>query len=383
MLFLLFIHSLPGFQQFRPVRLPTTSMNHTLLGIDWGTSNRRAYLIDRQGNCLARHEDKQGMLAVRGRFGESLAGLLAALDIGADVPLLLSGMVGSAAGWQEVAYADCALPLERLPAHLAPLADPAWAGRGHIVPGYCYRADADAGGGAGADAAVDVMRGEETQLLGAVALGRRDGWLVLPGTHSKWVLLRDGAVASIATYMTGELYAMLAAGGTLAALMDGDSAEPQAFAAGLRQAGLGEPLSNSLFRVRARVVAGAMPQAQAAGFVSGLLIGAEFAAAASAAAGFGATSAATAGGFSAASATVTAASSAAALATGAGSAKAAASGSPSATALAPVRARIDVIGSPALAERYAVAAAHFGLECAVLDPHQVYCAALSRFLNQA
>jgi 2-dehydro-3-deoxygalactonokinase len=314
-------------------------MNHTLLGIDWGTSNRRAYLIDRQGNCLARHEDKQGMLAVRGRFGESLAGLLTALDIGADVPLLLSGMVGSAAGWQEVAYADCALPLERLPAHLAPLADPAWAGRGHIVPGYCYRADAGAAGAADAaavaDAAVDVMRGEETQLLGAVALGRRDGWLVLPGTHSKWVLLRDGAVASIATYMTGELYAMLAAGGTLAALMDGDSAEPHAFAAGLRQAGLGEPLSNSLFRVRARVVAGAMPQAQAAGFVSGLLIGAEFAAATTAA------------------------------------------------ALAPVRVRIDVIGSPALAERYAVAAAHFGLECAVLDPHQVYCAALSRFLHQA
>ncbi|MES2075218.1 MAG: 2-dehydro-3-deoxygalactonokinase [Pseudomonadota bacterium] len=333
-------------------------MNHTLLGIDWGTSNRRAYLIDRQGNCLARHEDKQGMLAVRGRFGESLAGLLATLDIGADVPLLLSGMVGSAAGWQEVAYADCALPLERLPAHLAPLADQAWAGRGHIVPGYCYRA----GAGAGADAAVDVMRGEETQLLGAVARGRRDGWLVLPGTHSNWVLLRDGAVASIATYMTGELYAMLAAGGTLAALMEGDSAEPQAFAAGLRQADLGEPLSNSLFRVRARVVAGAMPQALAAGFVSGLLIGAEFAAAASAAAGFGASSAA---------------------ATGSASSKTAASGAISAAALVPAHARIDVIGSPALAERYAVAAAHFGLECAVLDPHQVYCAALSRFLNQA
>ena len=332
-------------------------MNHTLFGIDWGTSNRRAYLVDRQGNCLARHEDNQGMLAARGRFGESLAGLLVAMDIGADVPLLLSGMVGSAAGWQEVAYADCALPLERLPAHLAPLADPGWAGRGHIVPGYCYRA----GAGAGADAAVDVMRGEETQLLGAVALGRRDGWLVLPGTHSKWVLLRDGAVASIATYMTGELYAMLAAGGTLAALMDGDSAEPQAFAAGLRQARLGEPLSNSLFRVRARVVAGAMPQAQAAGFVSGLLIGAEFAAAASA----------------------TAATAAPAATTGSASTKTVASGSISSTALAPVRARIDVIGSPALAARYAVAAAHFGLECAVLDPHQVYCAALSRFLNQA
>ncbi len=352
---MVFILSLPESKQFRPAPLPatTTIMNHTLLGIDWGTSNRRAYLIDRQGNCLARHEDNQGMLAARGRFGASLAGLLAAMDIGSDVPLLLSGMVGSASGWQEVAYADCALPLERLPAHLAPLADPAWAGRGHIVPGYCYRAGA----------AVDVMRGEETQLLGAVALGHRDGWLVLPGTHSKWVLLRDGAVAGIATYMTGELYAMLASGGTLAALMDGDSAEPQAFTAGLRQAGLREPLSNSLFRVRARVVAGAMPQAQAAGFVSGLLIGAEFAAAAAAATGseFAVAAAATTGGAN----------------------KTAASGAISAAALVPAHARIAVIGSPALAERYAVAAAHFGLECAVLDPHQVYCAALSRFLNQA
>lgn len=331
-------------------------MNKKILGIDWGTSNRRAYLVDDSGACLAQHEDGQGMLAARGNFGASLAALIETMGIGSEVPVLMSGMVGSASGWQEVPYADCALPLEQLPAHLAALDEPhggAWAGRCRIVPGYCYRAGD----------AIDVMRGEETQLLGAVALGVRDGWLVLPGTHSKWVPLRDGRIDAIATFMTGELYAMLAAGGTLAALMaDGGAGsagaganassnassnastnastnasanasaiandaggEAAAFAAGLRQASLREPLSNSLFRVRARVVAGAMPARQAAGFVSGLLIGAEFAAALGA-------------------------------------------------------QRITVIGTPALAARYAAAAAHFGVTCVVLDPHRVYCAALARLL---
>jgi 2-dehydro-3-deoxygalactonokinase len=297
-------------------------VNKNILGIDWGTSNRRAYLIDQSGACLAEHEDNQGMLAVggRGRFGASLAGLLDAMQLPADVPVIMSGMVGSASGWQEVNYLDASVPLAGLPGHLAAVTDPAWAGRCHIVPGYCYRNGA----------AVDVMRGEETQLLGAVALGHRDGWIVLPGTHSKWVLLRDGVIQSLATYMTGELFAMLSAGGTLSAMMGGDTTDAEGFAAGLNQAARNEPLSNTLFRVRAGVVSKAAPPQQAAATVSGLLIGAEFAAAA-AQAGQG----------------------------------------------------ITVIGSPALAARYAAAANHFGLQCRVLDPHQVYCTAISQFIKQA
>jgi 2-dehydro-3-deoxygalactonokinase len=296
-------------------------VDKNILGIDWGTSNRRAYLIDQSGACLAEHEDGQGMLAVGGRdkFGASLAGVLEAMKLPADVPVIMSGMVGSASGWQEVSYLDAAVPLEQLPQHLAAVTDPAWAGRGHIVPGYVYRNGASA----------DVMRGEETQLLGAVALGHRDGWIVLPGTHSKWVLLRGGVIQSFATYMTGELYAMLSKGGTLAAMMDGDSADAEGFTIGLKQAERNEPLSNSLFRVRAGVVSRSAPAAQAAATISGLLIGAEFAAAARAAEGQG----------------------------------------------------IAVIGSPALAARYGVAAQHFGLKCTVLDPHQVYCTAVSQFLK--
>jgi 2-dehydro-3-deoxygalactonokinase len=122
------------------------------------------------------------------------------------------------------------------------------------------------------------MRGEEMQLLGAVSLGRRDGWVVLPGTHSKWVRLEDGLIRHMSTFMTGELFATLGKLGTLAPLMDG-SDEPCAFAAGVDEARRRAVLTTALFGARARVVTGAMPAAHTRSFVSGLLIGAELVAA--------------------------------------------------------------------------------------------------------
>ena len=297
-------------------------MHQHLLGIDWGTSNRRAYLIDAAGTCLATHEDDQGMLAARGRFAESLGDLLQAMQIAPQVPVVMSGMVGSAHGWREVPYLDTSVALDTLASHLVRL-DGHDLGRDClIVPGYCQRV-----GG------IDVMRGEETQLLGALALGRRDGWVVLPGTHSKWVLLQDGVIARLSTFMTGELFAALAAHGTLAPLMtdDGDDA---AFEAGANEARLRAPLTNALFRVRARVVAGAMPASAAREFVSGLLIGTEFVAALDAA-GSDTTS------------------------------------------------EVTLIASAALHQRYARAAALFGVHAHQLDPHRVYCAALSQFFDKA
>ncbi len=298
-------------------------MDHTVLGIDWGTSNRRAYLVERGGRCLARHADGQGLLAVGGEFAASLAQLRASMGVAADVPVIMSGMVGSASGWQEVPYLDTAVPLDALPRHLVTVgADLAC----RIVPGYCARNDG-----------VDVMRGEETQLLGAVALGLRDGWMVLPGTHSKWVYLRDGHVEQLSTYMTGELFAMLGAGGTLAALMashqhsdehEEHEAHDDAFRAGMLEAIQRKPLTHSLFGVRARVVSKAMPASAARSFVSGLLIGTEFVAA---------------------------------------------QGRDGTT--------IHLIASTALSARYAYAAGQFGLQAKVLDPDTVYLAALQRFFS--
>jgi len=289
-----------------------------LLGIDWGTSNRRAYLVDAAGACLATRADDQGMLAARPDFAVSFATLLDALHVDAGVPAIASGMIGSAQGWREVPYLDIAVPLDALPDRLVRVDDPRAGRPCWLVPGYAQR---------GAD--VDVMRGEETQLLGAVALGRRDGWFVLPGTHSKWVRVEEGVIRRIATFMTGELFATLSAHGTLAPLMTGEVDDDAAFVAGLDDARRGAPLSNTLFGVRARVVTGAMPAAQARSFVSGLLVGTEFAACGHA------------------------------------------DGAP-----------LTCIGSPALRDRYVRAAKHFGMTLDALDPDRVYCAALARFLDR-
>lgn len=236
----------------------------SLLGIDWGTSNRRAYVVDDGGNCLLQHEDAQGALAARGRFADALHGLQAELGVDAQVPVVMSGMVGSALGWQEVAYLDHGVALARLPETLVPVTG---APGCFIVPGYCYREHGS----------VDVMRGEESQLLGALALGHGDGLYVLPGTHSKWVELAGGAIQRLTTYITGELFAMLRAGGTLAALM-GDSDDVQALQAGAERAQRGDALSHALFEARARVVAGDAAAASTRSYVSGLLIGTEFSA---------------------------------------------------------------------------------------------------------
>ncbi|MDM5176910.1 2-dehydro-3-deoxygalactonokinase [Massilia sp. DJPM01] len=290
-------------------------MHTQLLGIDWGTSNRRAYLVGRDGKCLAHHADGQGMLAVGGDFAGALAALRARMGVDPGIPVVMSGMVGSASGWQEVPYLDTSVPLTALPAHLASVA-------GHpgcfIVPGYCTR-----------DGAVDVMRGEETQLLGAVGRGLGDGWVVLPGTHSKWVYLRGGRIDQLLTYMTGELFAMLAGASTLATLMADGPDDDAAFGAGLQEARRARPLSNALFGVRARVVSKTMAAAQARSFVSGLLIGTEFVA-----------------------------------------------------AQGHADSAIDIIASPALSARYERAAAHYGMPARAHDPDEVYLAALAHFFER-
>jgi 2-dehydro-3-deoxygalactonokinase len=307
------------------------STSHTapaLIGIDWGTTNRRGYLLDAEGRCLAEHEDGDGMLAARGRFDAALQTMRAALGV-ADTPLpaVLSGMVGSASGWIEAPYLDLAVPLTRLREHLVPV--PGVPGV-VIVPGYCDRDPA----------AIDVMRGEETQLLGALALddgrGQGDGWCVLPGTHSKWVRLQGGAIREFSTFMTGELFALLSQHGTLAAASAAAEAPavPAAFEAGLRAALAGAVLSNALFGCRARVVSGAMPAAHARSYLSGLLIGAEWQGLRQRQAGR-------------------------------------------------LPARITLIGSPALAAHYVTAGAVFDVEVVRLDPRTVYLAALAALRRPA
>ena len=263
--------------------MPT--MTAAFIGVDWGTTHRRAALIGADGTLLSERADDEGALACKGRFRASLEALVAGwAEADAALPVVMAGMVGAAAGWQAVPYLEGRTPLSELARHLARVADAPAGRRWFIAPGYCLKDEAQG--------TVDVMRGEETQLFGALRLlgdGAADGCYVLPGTHSKWVRLRAGRIVELRTYMTGELFALLRQHGTLASAMQTADADTAAglrhdsvadspdFLRGVADAGAGPVLTHALFGARARVVTGALAPAAASAYISGLLIGAEWA----------------------------------------------------------------------------------------------------------
>jgi len=241
-----------------------TAQTTTLLGIDWGTSNRRAYVLDPQGGLVRQHQDDVGILQVHEGFEQSLKALMEALELeSADV--IMSGMVGSRSGWKEVPYLSTEHPLSRLGDALMPVETNIPGTRVRIVPGYRY---IDPHG------LPDVMRGEETQVLGALESGATGGWFLLPGTHSKWAHADSGRMSEFMTFMTGELYALMSQHGTLAKVISSQEPVQEAFAAGLRAARQGG-FTHTAFCCRAMVVTDMMPGGHAASYLSGLLIGTE------------------------------------------------------------------------------------------------------------
>jgi len=225
---------------------------------DWGTTNRRAYLIDANGKCLDRFEDDKGILSVPpGGFAGAVAEIRDKLG---DHPLLLGGMVGSNRGWIEAPYVPCPANLEDLVQALA------WAGeREAIIPGVSVlRSDR-----------ADVMRGEEVQVLGALELGAisPDSAVCHPGTHNKWVQLRAGKIHNFLTVMTGELFSLLKEHSILSGMLQAPVEPNEAFRDGVRQALARELLPAQLFGVRAGVLLEQTKEENAASLVSGLLIG--------------------------------------------------------------------------------------------------------------
>ena len=291
---------------------------HTIVGIDWGTSNRRAYVLDAQGALVRQHSDACGILAMQGAFENSLRELLHTLQV-PRANVLMSGMVGSRNGWREAPYLSVEQPIAQLHEAMMPVDTTLPHVRCRIVPGYQF---IDASG------TPDVMRGEETQILGAQALGAPDGWFLLPGTHSKWVRVRNDKVAEIVTFMTGELFSLLSEHGTLASLMHAEQVSSAAFEAGLHAAQQGG-FTHAAFGCRALVVTDGMPAAHAASYLSGLLIGAELA-------------------------------------------------DMRRKAGRSARGPVQIIGSPALAASYVGALEVFDLQAHVWQPDAVYVAALCR-----
>jgi 2-dehydro-3-deoxygalactonokinase len=242
-----------------------------LLALDWGTSSLRAGLLCADGRALESRQRPWGLLHLpEGGFVAALQGIAGDwLAAAPGLPAIAAGMVGSAQGWREAPYVEVPADAEALAGRL--LRFEAWPGVTlHVVPGVRR-------GGA----RPDVMRGEETQIVGLLGpQAGADMRLVLPGTHSKWVRVDQGRIVDFHTYMTGELFALLRTHSILgrpAQAASGGEPSDDAFDAGVKAVRDGGPAGASalLFSARTRVLTGQLPAAHSLDYLSGLLVGEE------------------------------------------------------------------------------------------------------------
>ncbi|MGW1737695.1 2-dehydro-3-deoxygalactonokinase [Nocardia sp. NPDC001965] len=253
-----------------------------LIGLDWGTTSMRCWLLGDDGRILDTRRLAGGLLdmatgidaadpAARARAYEAtfLDVCGAWLRAHPGLPALACGMVGSAQGWYEAGYLDVPVRLDITGPALTRVA--LGTGSMHLVPGLRVPSDPRNG------LAGDVLRGEETQVIGALrSMDRPDGEhvLVLPGTHTKWIRITDRKVLSFTTAMTGELYALVTQHGLLSHTGATPRRDDSAFARGL-SAGFSareRGLAVTLFGARALVLDGLLEPAALADYLSGVVI---------------------------------------------------------------------------------------------------------------
>lgn len=227
------------------------------IAVDWGTTNRRAWLVNGTGDVLSEFADDLGLTSVpENGFERAIADIREKLG---HWPMLLAGMVGSDRGWRNVPYLSCPTDLKALGQGVMWI-DPQFTG---IVPGVCQ-----------IEGHADVMRGEEVQASGALAGGfvLPDALICHPGTHTKWIRLEGGRIAEFRTMMTGEIFDLLRNHSLLAAQMQTEVSDNASFQAGLDQALGDAPLLSALFAIRAQHLL-LSDAVEGASFASGLLIG--------------------------------------------------------------------------------------------------------------
>lgn len=235
------------------------------IAVDWGTSTMRAWAMGAGDKVLARISSGKGMGQLQPHEFE--AALIDAvggwLDGGHRTPVIACGMVGARQGWREAAYAEVpttpiAAAMTRVPASDKRIDV-------FIIPGVCQREPAD------------VMRGEETQIAGYVALEGDSGVVCMPGTHSKWARVEGGRIVRFRSAMTGEIFALLAEQSVLRHSVAGADWDGAEFAGGVETA-LGDPaILTQLFSIRARDLLDGTGNGASRARLSGLLIGSELA----------------------------------------------------------------------------------------------------------
>ena len=237
-----------------------------MIAIDWGTSSFRAYRVTADGAVLDKRSAPLGIMQIEGRrFADALDSQIGDWLAAGEGPVLMSGMIGSRQGWQEAPYVACPAGPEDIARRLIEVG---WGSgrRAWIAPGLSSRDTAGV---------PDVMRGEETQILGVLDRLPESAWVCLPGTHSKWVEVREHRIARFTTHMTGEVFAVMKAHSILGRLFAGSATDLTGFDAGVQRARDPGGLLHHLFGVRARGLFGELADVSAASYLSGLLIGHE------------------------------------------------------------------------------------------------------------
>ena len=237
-----------------------------MIAIDWGTSSLRGARLGADGELLEERAFARGILTVApGGFPSVFEECFGDWMTGGAL-CLIAGMAGSRQGWVEAPYCACPAGASDLAARLA------WVepGRIAIVPGISRESNG----------VPDVMRGEETQVVGTLRLlGLSRGTFVLPGTHSKWVQVEAGRVIDFETYMTGEFFALLSQHSILARSLPDASPDPglvpDAFDAGVRHAMAGPGLLHTAFGLRSLALFERLAESHRRSFLSGVVIGEE------------------------------------------------------------------------------------------------------------
>lgn len=235
-------------------------MTARYIAIDWGSTNLRAWLYQGE-ECLESRQSEAGVTRLNGRSPAAVLAEITQHWRDGATPVVMAGMVGSNVGWKIAPYLPLPAAFSDIGQQLTAVGDNIW-----IIPGLCVSRDDNH----------NVMRGEETQLLGARALAPSSVY-VMPGTHCKWVLADRRQIHDFRTVLTGELHHLLLQHSLVGAGLPPQETSAAAFAAGL-QRGINNPaVLPQLFEVRASHVLGALPREQVSEFLSGLLIGAEVA----------------------------------------------------------------------------------------------------------
>ncbi|AFK01445.1 2-dehydro-3-deoxygalactonokinase [Cronobacter sakazakii] len=235
-------------------------MTSRYIAIDWGSTNLRAWLYQ-DAQCQESRQSEAGVTRLNGRTPEAVLAQVTEGWRDDATPVVMAGMVGSNAGWKTAPYLPCPARFADIGSQLTTVAE-----RVFIIPGLCVSRDDNR----------NVMRGEETQLLGARELAPAPLY-IMPGTHCKWVQADAQQVNDFRTVMTGELHHLLLTHSLIGAGLPEQQQSADAFNAGLEQGAETDAPLTRLFEARAAHVLGSLAREHVAEFLSGLLIGNEVA----------------------------------------------------------------------------------------------------------